>query len=97
MRNSHSDSQLESLIKKEVNMGDYDEHTSDNSSRQNSVAQDPTDITKNPLTDEEFQTLEQSLQGGGILSATNPRYEASSILSNNPVYQIIISFSSNVV
>ena len=77
MRNSHSDSQLDRSIKKEDTMGDYDEHTGDNSSRQNSVAQDPTDITRNPLTEAEFHTLEQSLQGEGILNLNNPRYKAS--------------------
>ena len=86
MRNSHSDSQLDRSIKKEDVMGDYDEHTGDNSSRQYSVAQDPTDIARNPLTEEEFTTLEQSLQGEGI----NPRYNTLNRLANKRVYQKLL-------
>lgn len=75
MRNSFSDSQLDRTIKKEeVKMGDYDENQSDNSARQNSsVPHDPNDITSNPLTKEEYEKLEASLQGQGIFSTNSTR------------------------
>ena len=75
MRNSFSDSQLDRTIKKEeVKMGDYDENQSDNSVRQNSSVQhDPNDITSKPLTNEEFQLLEASLQGHGKLNTSSTR------------------------
>ena len=89
MRNSHSDSQLNRTIKQEVIMGDYDENIGDNSSRASSVHHDPTDITRNPLTEEEFHTLEASLQGEGILNTANPRYDASNDISTQFLYVAI--------
>ena len=73
MRNSHSDSQLDRRIKKEVNMGDYDENRSTDSGRRNPEAPDATDITAVPLTDEEYKTLEANLQGEGLLGASSRR------------------------
>jgi len=77
MRNSFSDSHLDRSIKKETNMGDFDENQGDHSVRQNASGHDPNDITATPLTDEEYSFLESSfspsLQGEGKLSNTSTR------------------------
>ena len=80
MRNSFSDSHLDRSIKKETNMGDFDENQGDHSARQNSSRQNsttPNDITATPLTDDEYSFLESSLslQNEGKLNSTSSRYK----------------------